>query len=68
LRGHVRDQQNAIAPGSSVTVRNIDTNAIRTAVTDEGGEYLVTNLPVRLEFPILSLNPGLRQCCVAPDV
>ena len=24
--------------------------------------------PVRLEFPILSLNPGLRQRCVAPDV
>ena len=25
-------------------------------------------LPVRLEFPILSLHPGLRQRCVAPDV
>ena len=24
--------------------------------------------PVRLEFPILSLNPRLRQRCVAPDV
>ena len=24
--------------------------------------------PVRLEFPILWLNPGLRQRCVAPDV
>ena len=24
--------------------------------------------PVRLEFPILSLNPGLRQRCVAPGV
>ena len=23
--------------------------------------------PVRLEFPILSLNQGLRQRCVAPD-
>ena len=23
---------------------------------------------VRLEFPILSLNPGLRQRCVTPDV
>ena len=23
---------------------------------------------VRLEFPILSLHPGLRQRCVAPDV
>ena len=24
--------------------------------------------PVRLEFPILSLNPGSRQRCVAPGV
>ena len=24
--------------------------------------------PVRLEFPILWLNPGLRQRCGAPDV
>ena len=24
--------------------------------------------PMRLEFPILSLHPGLRQRCVAPDV
>jgi hypothetical protein len=46
VRGHVHDQQNAIAPGATVSVRNIDTNAIRTAVTDAGGEYLVTNLPV----------------------
>ena len=23
--------------------------------------------PVRLEFPILSLNPRLRQRCVAPE-
>ena len=27
-------------------------------------EHRVT--PVRLEFPILSLNPGLRRRCVAP--
>jgi hypothetical protein len=46
LRGHVRDQQSAVTPGATVTVRNIDTNAIRTTVTDDLGEYLVTNLPV----------------------
>ena len=28
---------------------------------------LLRKQPVRLEFPILSLNPGLRQRCVAPD-
>ena len=25
-------------------------------------------VPVRLEFPILSLHPGLRPRCVVPDV
>ena len=30
--------------------------------------YTEAPAPVRLEFPILSLNPGLRQRCMAPDV
>ena len=31
-------------------------------------EAIAAWTPVRLEFPILSLNPGLRQRCVAPGV
>ena len=38
--------------------------AIETALTLR----LIFHLPVRLEFPILSLNPGLRHRCVAPGV
>ena len=32
------------------------------------GATVVIPPAVRLEFPILSLNPGLRQRCMAPDV
>ncbi len=33
-----------------------------------GLAHLVYWTPVRLEFPILSLNRGLRSRCVSPDV
>ncbi len=33
-------------PGASVTVRNVDTNARRVAVTDSQGRWRVPNLPV----------------------
>ena len=32
------------------------------------GTHCLFSAPVRLEFPILSLHPGLRPRCVAPDV
>ena len=46
IRGVVRDQQSAVTPGATVTVRNVDTNVARTATADENGQFLVTNLPV----------------------
>ena len=45
IRGVVIDEQSAVAPGASVTVRNVDTNQSRAATTDSGGRYRVTNLP-----------------------
>ncbi len=46
IRGTVRDQQSAAVPGAVVTIRHTDTNIVRTAVSGDGGEYLVSNLPV----------------------
>ena len=40
----------------------------RTGGSSIPGLPTSTDPRVRLEFPILSLNPGLRQRCVAPDV
>ena len=45
IRGVVRDQQGGVVPGVTVTVRQVDTNVVRTTVTSAQGEYLVTNLP-----------------------
>ena len=45
IRGTVRDQQSAVVPGATVTIRQTDTNLVRAAVTGEQGEYIVTNLP-----------------------
>ena len=46
MRGQVQDQQSAVAPGATVTVRNVDTNAVRVATVDDNGQFLITNLPV----------------------
>jgi hypothetical protein len=45
IRGVVTDEQAAVVPGASVTVRNVDTNMTRSAVSDAGGRFRVTNLP-----------------------
>ena len=46
FHGTVRDEQGAVVPGATVTVRNVDTNARRVAVTDSQGRWRVPNLPV----------------------
>src|SRR5438309_2612642 len=45
LSGTVRDSSGAVLPGVTVTVTQTDTGLVRTAVTDETGGYLLTNLP-----------------------
>jgi hypothetical protein len=47
LRGYVRDQQNAVIVGATVTARNPATNTAHSAVTNDEGFY-----------QILSLTPG----------
>jgi carboxypeptidase family protein len=46
ITGTVVDSSGAVVPNATVTVINSATNALRSAVTDEGGFYTVTNLPV----------------------
>jgi hypothetical protein len=46
ISGTVSDSSGAVVPNAAVTVTNNANNAVRTAVTDEGGFYTVTNLPV----------------------
>jgi Carboxypeptidase regulatory-like domain/TonB dependent receptor/TonB-dependent Receptor Plug Domain len=45
LRGRVADQQGGVLPGATVTARQVDTNTVRTSVTETTGQYFLTNLP-----------------------
>src|SRR5262245_34387329 len=59
VSGAVKDQTGAVLPGAEVTVTQTDTGLKRSAVTDETGSYLLTNLPIgpyRLEAGL----PGFR--------
>src|SRR5262245_6651038 len=44
LRGSVLDQQNAVLPGVSITVRNQDTGMFRETTSNSDGTYFVSGL------------------------
>lgn len=46
ISGTVSDTSGAVVPDAAVTIINSATNLVRTSVTDSGGFYTVTNLPV----------------------
>src|SRR6266511_4855765 len=67
ISGIVRDQQGAVVPGATVTVKNLATGALRSAVTDVNGLYRVPALEpgvyvVRTELAGFSTveNPEIR--------
>jgi len=45
LRGTVRDPSGAVIPGATITIRNVSKGWTRTTVTNESGDYVVTQLP-----------------------
>lgn len=45
IRGRVLDDQAAVMPGVTVTIRNQDTGLTREALTSAEGTYLITNVP-----------------------
>src|SRR5436190_5978356 len=46
ILGKVVDKSEAIVPGATVRIRNLDTNAERMGVTDASGDYQAPALPV----------------------
>src|SRR5206468_11401493 len=59
IAGTVRDQSGAVLPGVEVTMTQAETGVARTAVTNETGSYVLSNLPIgpyRLEAGL----PGFR--------
>ena len=45
ISGTVHDSSGAVLPGVDVTATQTDTNFTRSTVTDEGGNYVLSNLP-----------------------
>ncbi|MBI1745098.1 MAG: TonB-dependent receptor [Acidobacteria bacterium] len=46
VSGTVMDEQKGVIPGASVTVKSLDTNVARTALSDQGGRFRFPGLPV----------------------
>ena len=46
LNGKVSDESGAVLPGATVTATQTDTGAIRTAVTDETGAWVIQSVPL----------------------
>ena len=46
VQGTVKDNQDGIVPGATATIRNVQTNATRTLVTDSNGNYRFLNVPI----------------------
>jgi hypothetical protein len=46
ISGTVKDQSGAVLPGVEVTVTQTDTGIARSAVTNETGSYVLSNLPI----------------------
>src|ERR1700736_4319057 len=46
LNGRVTDESGAVLPGVTVTATQTDTGAVRTAVTDADGTWLMQSVPL----------------------
>ncbi len=46
IQGSIRDEQGAVIPGATVTIRNIDTNFARSVVSGSDGAFRFPNLPL----------------------
>jgi len=45
INGVVNDPVGAVVPGAKVTLRNVDTNVVRTTVSNSGGDYFFSSVP-----------------------
>ncbi len=59
INGAVRDQSGALIPGVEITVTQTETGFVRTALSNETGGYVLTNLPVG-PYRLEAMIPGFR--------
>ena len=64
VTGTVKDQSSAVLPGVSISVTNTGTNAERTTLTDERGDYTVRLLPVgtyKIQAELTGFRTGIAE-------
>ena len=60
ITGIVTDPSGAPVPAATVTTKNLETAAVRTATTDDFGRYLVLSLPVG-QYEVRVSKPGFQE-------
>src|SRR5262245_38590631 len=60
VRGTVRDQAQAIIPGATVTLTNVNTNVARTAQTNEAGIYVFPGV-IPGSYRLTGEHPGMQK-------
>src|SRR6266436_4126551 len=60
LAGMVTDTSGARVPSAAITVKNVETGAIRSTVSDDAGRYQVLALPVG-EYEISASKTGFQE-------
>src|ERR1700722_5623674 len=60
IKGNVTDASGAAVPAVTVIVKNIETGAIRSGVTDDAGRYLVLSLHVG-EYEVRVSKTGFQE-------
>ncbi|MBK9153253.1 MAG: carboxypeptidase regulatory-like domain-containing protein [Chloracidobacterium sp.] len=65
LSGTVKDPNNAVVPGASVTVRNTGTNLTRAAITNDEGRWTIIQLPVGI-YTVSYEKDGFKKAVSQP--
>jgi hypothetical protein len=60
VQGTVKDNQDGVVPGATATIRNVQTNATRTLVTDSSGNYRFLNVPIG-DYELTIEMPGFSK-------
>ncbi len=60
IQGVITDNQDAVIPGATVTVRHVETNTARTLMTETNGGYRFLNMPVG-EYELTVELPGFSK-------
>jgi outer membrane receptor protein involved in Fe transport len=65
ILGTVTDPSGAAVPGASVTAQNLDTGVARRAETTQGGDYLMSNMPLG-RYQVKAEASGFKTAVVGP--